>query len=41
MCGRFWWRRWGWNMTDTYSHYSRTVEYYSRYRPRYPQTLIG
>ncbi len=28
-------------MTDTYSHYSRTVEYYSRYRPRYPQTLIG
>ena len=27
-------------MPDTYSHYSRTVEYYSRYRPRYPQTLI-
>ncbi|GAB4581739.1 MAG: class I SAM-dependent methyltransferase [Anaerolineales bacterium] len=27
-------------MTDTYSHYSRTVEYYSRYRPRYPQALI-
>ena len=28
-------------MPDTYSHYSRTVESYSRYRPRYPQTLIG
>lgn len=27
-------------MSDTYSHYSRTVEYYGRYRPRYPQTLI-
>jgi ubiquinone/menaquinone biosynthesis C-methylase UbiE len=27
-------------MSDTYSHYSRTVEYYRRYRPRYPQTLI-
>jgi ubiquinone/menaquinone biosynthesis C-methylase UbiE len=27
-------------MADTYSQYSRTVEYYRRYRPRYPQTLI-
>lgn len=27
-------------MTDTYSHYTRTVEYYSRYRPRYPHALI-
>lgn len=27
-------------MPDTYSHYSQTVEYYSRYRPRYPETLI-
>lgn len=27
-------------MPDTYSHYSRTVEYYSRYRPRYPETLV-
>ncbi|HEX2698169.1 MAG TPA: class I SAM-dependent methyltransferase [Anaerolineales bacterium] len=25
---------------DTFSQYSRTVEYYGRYRPRYPQTLI-
>lgn len=28
-------------MTDTYSHYSRTVQYYSRYRPRYPSDLIA
>jgi ubiquinone/menaquinone biosynthesis C-methylase UbiE len=27
-------------MADTFSQYSRTVEYYSRYRPRYPQALI-
>ena len=27
-------------MTDTFSQYSRTVGYYSRYRPRYPQALI-
>lgn len=27
-------------MADTFSQYSRTVDYYSRYRPRYPQTLI-
>jgi ubiquinone/menaquinone biosynthesis C-methylase UbiE len=27
-------------MSDTYSQYSRTVEYYRRYRPRYPQTLV-
>ena len=27
-------------MADTYSQYSRTVGYYSRYRPRYPQALI-
>ena len=27
-------------MSDTYGQYSRTVEYYRRYRPRYPQTLI-
>ena len=27
-------------MEDTYSHYSRIVENYSRYRPRYPQQLI-
>lgn len=28
-------------MADTFSQYSRTVEYYSRYRPRYPQALLG
>jgi ubiquinone/menaquinone biosynthesis C-methylase UbiE len=27
-------------MADTYSQYSQTVEFYRRYRPRYPQTLI-
>jgi len=27
-------------MEDTYSHYSRIVENYSRYRPRYPQPLV-
>ena len=27
-------------MSDTYGQYSRTIEYYRRYRPRYPQTLI-
>ena len=27
-------------MADTFSQYSRTVEYYRRYRPRYPQALI-
>src|SRR5262245_24454238 len=27
-------------MADTFSHYSQTVDYYSRYRPRYPQTFI-
>jgi SAM-dependent methyltransferase len=27
-------------MADTFSQYSRTVDYYSRYRPRYPQALI-
>jgi ubiquinone/menaquinone biosynthesis C-methylase UbiE len=27
-------------MADSFSQYSRTFEYYSRYRPRYPQTLI-
>lgn len=27
-------------MEDTFSHYSRLVENYSRYRPRYPQQLI-
>lgn len=27
-------------MTDTYSHYSRIVENYSRYRPHYPRQLI-
>ena len=25
-------------MSDTHSQYSRTVEFYSRYRPRYPET---
>jgi len=28
-------------LSNTYGQYSRTVEYYSRYRPRYPQALIG
>ncbi len=28
-------------MQDTYSHYSRVVENYSRYRPRYPQQLVA
>lgn len=28
-------------MADTFSQYSRTVEYYSRYRPHYPQALIA
>jgi ubiquinone/menaquinone biosynthesis C-methylase UbiE len=27
-------------MIDTYSHYSRLVDNYSRYRPRYPQQLV-
>ncbi|GAB4213419.1 MAG: class I SAM-dependent methyltransferase [Roseiflexaceae bacterium] len=27
-------------MADTYSHYSRIVENYRRYRPRYPQQLV-
>ena len=27
-------------MEDTYSHYSRIVENYSRYRPRYPRQLV-
>ena len=27
-------------MEDTFSHYSRLVENYSRYRPRYPQQLV-
>lgn len=27
-------------MEDTYSHYSRIVENYSRYRPRYPHQLM-
>jgi ubiquinone/menaquinone biosynthesis C-methylase UbiE len=27
-------------MEDTYSHYSRIVANYSRYRPRYPQELV-
>ena len=28
-------------MEDTYSHYSRIVENYSRYRPRYPHQLVA
>lgn len=28
-------------MTDTYSHYSRLVENYRRYRPRYPAALLA
>ena len=28
-------------MEDTYSHYSRIVENYSRYRPRYPGELLA
>ncbi|HEU4325132.1 MAG TPA: class I SAM-dependent methyltransferase [Roseiflexaceae bacterium] len=27
-------------MGDTYSHYSRIVENYARYRPRYPERLV-
>ena len=27
-------------MEDTYSHYSRIVENYSRYRPHYPRQLV-
>ena len=28
-------------MADTYSHYSRIVETYSLYRPRYPHQLVA
>ncbi len=28
-------------MPDTFSHDSRTVNYYSRYRPRYPQAMLA